>query len=106
MHFFSAQQDWNSERLEFGGCLIITSSHHEGTIRYHLAHQASGAGVPGACKLKFLPVQSSSKLYIGSRHTKFQTFAAILPYCQSSCTPNSLYDPAGIIYLYTKRFYN
>jgi hypothetical protein len=27
MHFFSAQQDWNSERLEFGVCLIITSYH-------------------------------------------------------------------------------
>jgi hypothetical protein len=34
MHFFSAQQDWNSERVEFGVCLIITS--------YHLTNARSG----------------------------------------------------------------
>jgi hypothetical protein len=27
MHFFSAQQDWNNGRLEFGVCRIIASYH-------------------------------------------------------------------------------
>jgi hypothetical protein len=87
MHFFSAQQDWNSERLEFGGCLIITSSHHEGTIRYHLAHQA-GKRSRSSRRLQ-IKVPSCTK-FIKIIHT-FSTYKISNFCCHTAILPIFLY---------------